>query len=1133
MFRIALPIIFILIIVASGRGADIRIPTDYPTIQAGINAAANGDTVIVADGVYRGVGNRGIDFKSKKIKVTSLNGPEKTTIDCEGLGRGFYFHSSETTESVLSGFTIKNGLADNGGGISCESSSSPTIERNIIIGNYAQSQGGGIFCKNYSSPLIQNNSIIENKADANGGGICCLIESSPVIQNNDISSNTFGGIYCDTSHPKIRKNNITNNSSVTSEGGGSGAGICLYNSSLPIIDGNKILKNTAGYIGGGILCRGSCHANILNNQISENSPDGIWCHGSSPLIQNNEVSRNIGTGIYCRPSASPKIVNNTIVGNAGNRGGIHASFYSYPKVTNTIIWANSPKSLDVSSGITVIYSNVQGGKVGEGNVNVDPLFVDAGKGDYRLKSNSPCIDAGIMTEDVLKEDIEGNPRPNPLSPKSDMGAYEYTEITPQPLPIVDWGILMIDLGKDDISQGILLHTHNDGVTEPANIEGRDCRIILKAPPTSPNVGNHIYFNVDIINKASENKLWVGIEYFDKSDGGATGIILDYDDKGDSAFALGHPQDERTVSFTGTNQWKIAIIPIEEAEFKQQGNGADFRFHIFPYQKGVFYLNRVWISNREFKESDLIGEPNINSITSGPSANNITTTSAIVVWSTDQISNSIVEYGTAGKHDLKVESANNVTNHSVLLNSLSPNTVYYYRVGSADTNGNMIWSDQKTFKTLQNNSAKVLSITSAEVFPGSNTDVQVKISDATGLAGIDLTIKYDADIITFDDLTATDIVSRLNFIVNRTVPGKVTIALAGVKGIESGGGSIIDISLMISSNAKPLTQTNLSFSDAKIYDEFGTNIPVDTEDGIIKINQSGMKGDVNGDREIRANDAILALRIVAGLIKPTDDQKWSADMNDDGDIRANDAILILRKASGFEAPAKDFIADRRIRVSLSEAHGLKGETVTVPIIVDNTDTLSCGDMSITYDSTVLRAVDVLPSDGLLTVTNITHPGITHISFAGTDKLKDERLVEIKFEVLTDDVSPLAFKTAELYSHDALPLNSNFINSQFRSWAVAPEQDTLLQNYPNPFNPETWIPYHLHEANEVVIRIHNVTGELIRELKLGYKPAGIYSSQGRSAYWDGKNESGEYVSSGVYFYTIKAGVFAATKKMIIQK
>ena len=224
---------------------------------------------------------------------------------------------------------------------------------------------------------------------------------------------------------------------------------------------------------------------------------------------------------------------------------------------------------------------------------------------------------------------------------------------------------------------------------------------------------------------------------------------------------------------------------------------------------------------------------------------------------------------------------------------------------------------------------------------------------------------------------------------------------------------------------------------------------------------------------------------------------------------------------------------RIRVSLSEAHGLKGETVTVPIIVDNTDTLSCGDMSITYDSTVLRAVDVLPSDGLLTVTNITHPGITHISFAGTDKLKDERLVEIKFEVLTDDVSPLAFKTAELYSHDALPLNSNFINSQFRSWAVAPERDTLLQNYPNPFNPETWIPYHLHEANEVVIRIHNVTGELIRELKLGYKPAGIYSSQDRSAYWDGKNESGEYVSSGVYFYTIKAGDFTATKKMIIQK
>jgi hypothetical protein len=93
--------------------------------------------------------------------------------------------------------------------------------------------------------------------------------------------------------------------------------------------------------------------------------------------------------------------------------------------------------------------------------------------------------------------------------------------------------------------------------------------------------------------------------------------------------------------------------------------------------------------------------------------------------------------------------------------------------------------------------------------------------------------------------------------------------------------------------------------------------------------------------------------------------------------------------------------------------------------------------------------------------------------------------------------------------------------------------VYQNYPNPFNPDTWIPYQLHEASEVVIRIHNVTGELVRELRLRYKTAGQYTTQDRSAYWDGRNEAGERVSSGVYFYNIQAGNYNATMKMTVTK
>ena len=97
----------------------------------------------------------------------------------------------------------------------------------------------------------------------------------------------------------------------------------------------------------------------------------------------------------------------------------------------------------------------------------------------------------------------------------------------------------------------------------------------------------------------------------------------------------------------------------------------------------------------------------------------------------------------------------------------------------------------------------------------------------------------------------------------------------------------------------------------------------------------------------------------------------------------------------------------------------------------------------------------------------------------------------------------------------------------------KRNQLLQNYPNPFNPETWIPYRLANESSVTIRIYTPTGQLIRVLSLDTVPAGDYSSQSKAAYWDGRNEMGESVSSGTYLYTINADNFSATRKMLIRK
>ena len=101
------------------------------------------------------------------------------------------------------------------------------------------------------------------------------------------------------------------------------------------------------------------------------------------------------------------------------------------------------------------------------------------------------------------------------------------------------------------------------------------------------------------------------------------------------------------------------------------------------------------------------------------------------------------------------------------------------------------------------------------------------------------------------------------------------------------------------------------------------------------------------------------------------------------------------------------------------------------------------------------------------------------------------------------------------------------------SFVPEETALLHNYPNPFNPETWIPYQLATASDVTFHIYAANGALVRTLTLGYQPAGIYQYRSRAAYWDGKNDVGEPVASGIYFYTLTAGELTATRKMLIRK
>ena len=101
------------------------------------------------------------------------------------------------------------------------------------------------------------------------------------------------------------------------------------------------------------------------------------------------------------------------------------------------------------------------------------------------------------------------------------------------------------------------------------------------------------------------------------------------------------------------------------------------------------------------------------------------------------------------------------------------------------------------------------------------------------------------------------------------------------------------------------------------------------------------------------------------------------------------------------------------------------------------------------------------------------------------------------------------------------------------ALVPQETALLPNYPNPFNPEAWIPYQLANDADVTLTVYDMKGTPVRRFDLGYQAAGFYIDRTNAAYWDGRNEHGETVASGVYFYQLDAGDYTALRRMVILK
>jgi hypothetical protein len=433
----------------------LRVGQGYPTIQMRIDAAEEGDTVLVPDGIYAGPGNTEVGFRGKAITVRSEGGPDNCIIDCEHDGRGFRFEDNEGADSVLDGFTITNGDSTCGGAIH-SGDGDPTIANCVIFGNRArkgggvclglfsratltdclvyentaEDYGGGIYCVVYGRPTIANCIVEANRSDYSGGGITCDEETKPLIMDCLITANSAaqwgGGIDCDRSDAEIRNCAVTENVADLLGGGiSSRAG-------QPTIVGCQITHNTATrWDGGGLRC--SDDARILNCVIADNAAPrfgggGISLSMGSAEIANCQITGNdagYGGGISVEYEATPTVTNCTIARNTADcGGGLYAFELSNVALANSILWDNAAPTPGAQIAIddpnwpatvSVTYSDVQDGQPGvyiadgctldwgPGNIETDPLFVDPDAGDYRPMNESPCIDAA--DNDVLFTDF--------------------------------------------------------------------------------------------------------------------------------------------------------------------------------------------------------------------------------------------------------------------------------------------------------------------------------------------------------------------------------------------------------------------------------------------------------------------------------------------------------------------------------------------------------------------------------------------------------------------------------------------------------------------------------------------------------------------------------------------------------
>lgn len=458
--------------VVTAVGVDNSTILDGFTISDGNGVAGGGmyndesnpviSNVIFSNNIAIDGGGMSNDISSPVLTNVSFNN------NSAELGGGMYNYNNNP---LLTNVNFYNNSAELGGGIYNNLYSSPTLQTVTFTGNSASAGGGGMFNSGTTNTILRNVNFFNNSAYYAGGGISnsssgLMLEN--VLFSNNSSPNKGGGMSNSKSSPTLK--NVTFFDNTADYGGG----IYNYNQSSPSLTNITFSGNSADF-GGGVYNNNFSNPTLTNVTFSGNSANQIggginndgWCDAllTNVTFSNNHAS-NFGGGMS-NYTSNPTLINVTFYENSATAGGgIYNNNYSSPRLTNTIVWGNTPDqiySIENSSPI-IEYSDIQGGFVGDGNIEADPLL--GGLEDnggftltHALSPSSPAIDVGnsevcpIVDQRAYSRPIDGD---NDGVAICDMGAYEYNSfpaIFTLTLDVVGSGSVVANPEKTDYYYG--------------------------------------------------------------------------------------------------------------------------------------------------------------------------------------------------------------------------------------------------------------------------------------------------------------------------------------------------------------------------------------------------------------------------------------------------------------------------------------------------------------------------------------------------------------------------------------------------------------------------------------------------------------------------------------------------------